>query len=408
MIFQKDGSLLLPAELRDKMQCILDEMQNDVPVLERVSLERLANLNPELLITIKRTAIEQEDNKTTNANNKMQIDESAKQPASNLPSFLVETRSQVQLDRSKAWNDLDWWTKNKGTTECTDIINKLKQRVVDDAEGVSSSASAGDKQPRLYTQQGAIDMTQYLASVSATANLLSNALDKAQKQQQAANDPTASTILNSLFGQAGASAVSSITIDKSLFTNDGIKVKDDNIIGSLYEIGLPFISSVDGVRFKSQIELSNHLDAIFKRNQLEKSMARTEERGWYVSDLVWVACGTSDDDQKKDASGEGAEGATTAESDSDPQASSTVPADETRERCVVCGMTFKMEVGNDKDGDYEGQYVYRNCREIRVYNENEAAEQDHDDLLVHVTCWRGLGSPETITSDQALQDTLRF
>ena len=54
----------------------------------------------------------------------------------------------------------------------------------------------------------------------------------------------------------------------------------------------------------------------------------------------------------------------------------------------------------------EGIYMYNNCREIEVLND-EAAAKEIEDLLAHVTCWRALGSPEVLTVDQTLQDSLR-
>jgi len=46
-----------------------------------------------------------------------------------------------------------------------------------------------------------------------------------------------------------------------------------------------------------------------------------------------------------------------------------------------------------------------NCREIEMLND-DAAEVESEQVLIHVTCWRGLGSPVEITSDQALHDAL--
>ena len=54
---QKDGGLLLMPGLRDAMQSILDDLQSDVQdELEKVSLERLAAIDPDLLVKIKQTA----------------------------------------------------------------------------------------------------------------------------------------------------------------------------------------------------------------------------------------------------------------------------------------------------------------------------------------------------------------
>jgi hypothetical protein len=55
----------------------------------------------------------------------------------------------------------------------------------------------------------------------------------------------------------------------------------------------------------------------------------------------------------------------------------------------------------DFDQD-EGEFKYRNCREIEVLND-DVAEKESESMLVHVTCLRGLGSPELLTIDQVLQ-----
>ena len=50
--------------------------------------------------------------------------------------------------------------------------------------------------------------------------------------------------------------------------------------------------------------------------------------------------------------------------------------------------------------------MYNNCREIEVLND-EAAAKEKEDMLVHVTCWRALGSPDDLMADQTLQDSLQ-
>jgi len=138
-------------------------------------------------------------------------------------------------------------------------------------------------------------------------------------------------------------------------------------------------------------------------SRLEKSMERTEERGWYVDGSVW----TGEASAAEVAMTTGLESADTAadtarsEAEKDP-ASFTMPADESRDRCVICGINFKMFFDNE-----DGIYMYNNCREIEVLND-DAAEKESESMLVHVTCWRGLGSPELLTSDQALQETLHY
>ena len=134
-----------------------------------------------------------------------------------------------------------------------------------------------------------------------------------------------------------------------------------------------------------------------KHSQIEKSMARTEERGWYCSDRVWT--GETNQEEAGDAAIQSivAE-ATGATEDNDDPDSFTEVADETRDKCVVCGLNFKMFFDND-----DGAYKYRNCREIEVMND-DVAERESDMMLVHVTCWRGLGSPATLDVDQTLRD----
>lgn len=147
----------------------------------------------------------------------------------------------------------------------------------------------------------------------------------------------------------------------------------------------------------SCMKSTNAIIAFFSCNsRLEKSMERTEERGWYIDDAVWQ--GEAVDIEMTTESTEIADSsATTNKADDDPS-SFTFPADEARDRCVICGINFKMVFDNDN-----GIYVYTNCREINVLND-DAAENEFESMLVHVTCWRGLGSPDVLTADETLQD----
>lgn len=83
-----------------------------------------------------------------------------------------------------------------------------------------------------------------------------------------------------------------------------------------------------------------------------------------------------------------------ADDEADPS-TFTVPADESRDRCVICGINFKMFFNND-----DGIYMYSNCREMEVENRDGSK----DDVLAHVTCWRALGSPPILDTDQILQE----
>jgi pre-mRNA cleavage complex 2 protein Pcf11 len=357
------------------MQGVLDEMQSGMEnELEKVSLDRLAEINPDLLENIKQAAHSNMNSDGSNNKDGSQTN--------HMPAYFTETRSQEILDEAKEWSEVKW----NHLEESHDMVSQLQQRV-------RHGATAEER----YTQQEAIGMTQYLAAASATAGLLTEALERIKNQQDRKDHKSLISFPGAENAVGSGSAVSSrgFSMDKSQFTNNGIKKKNSAVIGLLYEVGLPFISSADGRRFATQLELSNHLDKLFKKNQLEKTMARTEERGWCSSDAVW----TGEANQEEMQNAETATLPPAVEEEGGLE-DSNVPADETRDRCVICGINFKMFFENDN-----GIYMYSNCREIDVLND-DAAERESEQCLVHITCWRGLGSPEVLTTDQALQDTL--
>ena len=131
-------------------------------------------------------------------------------------------------------------------------------------------------------------------------------------------------------------------------------------------------------------------------------MARTEERGWYIADIIWTGEASRENFINR-ATTEASEipGSVSPEDEADPD-TFTMPADESRDRCVVCGINFQMLFDND-----DGIYKYKNCREIEVLTD-DAAMNESELVLVHVTCWRGLGSPPILTMDQTIQDALRY
>ena len=236
------------------MQKILDELQNDIDnELEKVSLERLADINPDLLANIKQAAEDafQGNQSTSSAGGVSSVDAGDGQERSPMqPSFLIEFRSEAMVKQSQAWSKLEL----KHAEHSKEITQKLK-------ECVTEGSSADSR----YTQSEAIDMIHVLAAASAAAELLAKALERLDsqgKQSSQSNLPFSSSGGGSRSGVA-ASGYSSV--DKSLFSNNGIKKKNLALIGLLYEVGLPFVSSSDGRRFKTQMDLSKHLDRLFKK-----------------------------------------------------------------------------------------------------------------------------------------------
>jgi pre-mRNA cleavage complex 2 protein Pcf11 len=235
--------------LRKAMQQILDDLQSDVQdELEKVSLERLALIDPDLLAKIKGTAEESLGTNGTSVGG----GPTSRHEEHDALSFLIETRPPDTINRSKAWGKLDL----NFLKETHELITTLQQLV----RGESSSETT-------YTQSEAIEMTGAVASAACTATILTNALHQIQHQ----DENTKSGELGGLFGTGslnggkGPTSRGFLAVDRKLFTSQGVKQKNDTVVGILYEIGLPFVSSSDGRRFSTQLELSNHLDALFKK-----------------------------------------------------------------------------------------------------------------------------------------------
>lgn len=238
---QADGTLQLPPRLRKEMQAILDDMQSTIAdELDKVSLERLADINPDLLENIKKTA---------------QDVLSSGRPSTARSQMIMETRSSEWIERSNEWNKL-----SLDNDSHSDVIAKLQHYCV-----LSSPETT-------YTQSDAIQMQSVLAAASVTASLLTKALQRLKDQEENKENITRTRKAVRHFS----------SIDKSLFTNEGVKKKDETVIGSLYEIGLPFVSTADGKRFATQTELSNHLDLLFKKKYVYLSIVR------YVSCFSWL------------------------------------------------------------------------------------------------------------------------
>jgi CID domain len=450
----KDGTLILAKNVRQEMQNILDDMQTDVVnELDKVSLERLADINPELLMNIKRAA---EDgihllsaagasNPSTNttvptraSNQKGNTSAAAvgSKPLSNpqqpsLPSFLVETRSASAVQRSNEWHNL-LSQQNKSplgpvasgpsasmqsnAMMVEDIVQKLQQLIRDGCTDTASSAANAETKEdeatssaKLYTQRDALSMIQYCGTASTMAQLLQQ-LPASSLSPTSTTTPRRTNAMTTPEESSSAAMISNLLqvhIHADDFSTEGIKKKSAIAISLLYELGLPFQSTADGKRFRTQQQLSYHLDHIFQQKQRKNQAdaASSLERGWYIADLMWTMGNnihisneqTSVEENPADKQNVGA-----TENSTDPDILFTVPADESRDTCVVCGLKFVMFFDTN-----EGQYKYRNCREIPVDMEMEsdvALENDDepDIQFVHGTCWMGLGEPNSLSYDQTI------
>ena len=147
------------------------------------------------------------------------------------------------------------------------------------------------------------------------------------------------------------------------------------------------------------------LDNMLHKEQEDEQQTKMDgqEEGGGGKDSVWSGdADESGDSRMAEDNIENKYSTLTTSTDGEVDPSTfTVPADESRDRCVICGINFKMIFDHD-----EGIYMYNNCREIEVLND-EAAAKEKEDMLVHVTCWRALGSPDDLMADQTLQDSLQ-
>lgn len=365
-----DGSLKLPSKLRAQMQILLDEVQADgVDELEKVSLERLADINPNLLQQIKEGAeMELQDNNQTQSSGQQQSSSIGTNNMSAAPAVPISEWSKLKLNHLEKSHDL---------------VASLQRHVRSASQQTTVVKSEMDNTVHLY------------ASVSASAQLLTDMLHQWKVQQEN----------GTWFGIGEESSANShrkrrySLVKKEKFTTEGIKEHNDAVIARLYEVGLPFVCSADGRRFATQIELSNHLDALFRKNKLEKTMETTEERGWYVEEKNWEGGATVDitmsnveDEAEVDPAMEDAD-------DDIAAASNTVVADETRDRCILCGINFAMFFDQD-----DGEWKYRNCveKDLEVDDGPTMDENEAEAKLVHYSCWKGLGSPAFLTADQVL------
>lgn len=135
-------------------------------------------------------------------------------------------------------------------------------------------------------------------------------------------------------------------------------------------------------------------------SQLEKLMEKTEERGWYVNETTWLGLMSIDDSEEKIDAGD-KKAANPDEIANDETA--TILADEARSKCILCGISFAMLFDQE-----DGEWKYKNCIEKDVLKEDDGPtldEEEFEAVLVHKTCWDGLGRPEFLTPDQILHGT---
>lgn len=369
--FAEDGTLSLSSALRREMQLILDDIQSDtVEELDKVSLERLNQMNPSLLIEIKKTA-EEVLNNSSGHREETRIKNNALFCSDGTTGMKwLELRTDQVVKRCAEWAEVEVDMK---------IVIDTRQRL--------------DKhiKPTGCHDKNYVFLTGAAFSASAYLQRLLLRWEEQEKNQGKINFSSGSFPESNeeLFSKMRQSTDS---VDMSKFTTDGVKDKNDSWIASLYEVGLPFTSSSDGRRFRSQQELSQHLDVLFKKHQIMKTMDRVEERGWYNSESAWLDAMPEYNEVAPQKPPSKAESSNV--DDKDDRKLTTITADESRDKCAICGVNFKIHYDQD-----EGEFKFVNCSEIGVLNGDKI-----EAMLVHMTCLRALGSPEVLRVDQILRN----
>lgn len=264
--------------LRAKMQDLLDEIHSDVDELEKVSLERLAAINPNLLENIKKIAMG-ELGDSSNA----ETEDSQRYDFPHENSFFSNHVSKEHLQRSQ-----DWMKVGYSKSKAGDLVSQLQHHVMTGSKLLIANSTSTALSPT-----NTINNPSLIAAASVTANHISVMLQFLQDNDPATknNDSFQYPFFSGAMGAGNGlsnnntggdqrniklqtlshnahSRSNANLIDKSLFTTEGIATKTKQharIVSMLYEEGLPFLSTSDGRRFKTQIDLSKHLDELFRK-----------------------------------------------------------------------------------------------------------------------------------------------
>jgi pre-mRNA cleavage complex 2 protein Pcf11 len=218
-----DGTLKIPISLRRQMQLLLDEVQSTgVDELDKVSLERLADINPDLLQQIKDAAMEEQKQQHQQ---QQQSSSSSTVSGGGIKSSLVSTIHPTSSSSSSS----DWSKLNLNHLEKSSSLIASLQRHVRSANGITILSNQVDDTVHLY------------ASVSASAQILTTML-------QQFKDGTSNLLhMNDEDDdnkQSKRKRRYSI-VKKENFTNDGVRKRNDAVISQLYEVGLPFVLPMD-------------------------------------------------------------------------------------------------------------------------------------------------------------------
>jgi len=375
----------IPPALWSRMEMILDEMFEGMEGAgsTRTSLKDLGRIDPDLFDNIRSTAADALEQQRQRQRRRPATPPAQTQhPGSGAPDADTDGATTPPPPRPNPWED----AVQKNEAKAHDVIRRLHH-------GVRRRAAAAPPSVGTAALCGAA-----LAAAAHLNLLLGRGDDASPVAAAVAAGPVPGHLLRraSSLGEGGRGGM---LAEPSRFTNDGLKERNSRAVGSLYDDGMPHVCERDGRRFKTQRELSSYLDEVFRRSQASKLMERADDRGWFQTEEQWTgqaaqagAHGTAQDQAATEGGPSHAsapDGGDACAGDGRPE---TVPADESRSRCRICGRNFDMFFD-----DEEGEWLYRNCREVEVAGAGADAH-----VLVHGTCCDGLGAARVVRAEQLL------
>ena len=277
----------LSLNLKNQMQLLLDDLKRDMPDAVGLTLDGLVDMNPALYENLKVTAMDMmrsnnKSNSNSNTSSNKDDEHNHDHDNDNDPlAFLVKSEEEAKL--SKDWEsvgfgglDLDTTTAHNTTTNnaAQKLIDNLQRHVRIGTQVVAAADPDVNVQAQAQAQANddnnagaSADILKILIASSVAAKYLTGMVQhyESVSSRDSSSDAVIKPPMSGLGLLMRQDSQSLRNVDTTLFTTEGLKEKNTWVIGSLYDEGLPHVSKADGRRFATEIQLSKHLDYMFKK-----------------------------------------------------------------------------------------------------------------------------------------------